>query len=102
MENAPKARKAYYDKKSKRLIIDLQNGVTVFIPAQLMQIFQNAKADEIADIEIVLNGLYLRWNRLDEDMSVTNLLQGRFGTAKWMAEINSNSETEGELQKKVA
>ncbi len=67
-----------------------------------MQIFQNAKADEIADIEIVLNGLYLRWGKLDEDMSVANLLQDRFGTAKWMAEINSKPETEDELQKKVA
>ncbi len=102
LATAPKARNARYNRKIKRLIIDLQNGITVMIPTRLVQIFQNADDESIADIEILLDGLYLRWNRLDEDLSVPLLLQGSFGTAKWMAELNSKFEAESNSQKRVA
>ncbi len=103
MANAPKAKKVHFDRKAKRLLIALQNGITILVPINIIEIFQNADDEEIADVELLLNGLYLRWNRLDEDLSVPNLLEGRFGTPKWMAELNSKSEKNGEnLQKKVA
>lgn len=102
MMNAQKAASCRYDRKTKHLIIDLQSGITTIIPTRLVQIFQNATDDEISDVEILLNGLYLRWDRLDEDLSVPLLLQGRFGTPKWMAELNSNLKTEKNPHKKVA
>lgn len=102
MENSPKARKAHFDRKNKRLMIDLQNGVTILIPAKLIQIFQNASFDDIDDVEIVLNGLYLRWNRLDEDLSVSNLIKGIFGTSKWMSELNLKAIPNDKPQKRVA
>ena len=103
MENSPKAQKANFDRKNKRLMIDLQSGVTFLIPTNLIQIFQNASDDDIDDIEIVLNGLYLRWNRLDEDLSVSGLIKGIFGTSKWMSELNSKASANNKpQQKKVA
>ena len=92
LANSPKAEKVKYQAKTKRLVIDLQNGVTLFIPTRLIQIFQNADDAEIADVEIVLNGLYLRWKRLDEDLSVPNLVNGIFGTKAWMKELSSEFE----------
>ncbi|MBA2495148.1 MAG: DUF2442 domain-containing protein [Acidobacteria bacterium] len=103
MANAPKAKKVNFDRKTKRLLIDLQNGITILVPISIIQIFQNATNEEIADVELLLNGLYLRWNQLDEDLSVPNLLEGRFGTPKWMSKLNSKiNKTENKPQKKVA
>ena len=102
MTNAPKAKAARFDRQTKRLIIDLQSGITVMIPARLIQIFQNADDEEIADIKILLDGLYLSWNRLDEDLSVSLLLQGRFGTTEWMTKLDFENGAESKPRKKVA
>lgn len=88
--NSPKAERAYYLAKEKKLVVDLQNGVTFIVPTHLIQIFQNASDEEIADIEILLNGLYLRWNKLDEDLTVEHLAAGIFGTAKWMSSLREH------------
>lgn len=82
--NSPKARKVSYNSKNKRLMVELENGLTVMIPSNLIQIFENATDEQIKDVEIGARGLYLRWGNLDEDLSVARLLQGVFGTAKWM------------------
>ena len=103
MENSPKAQKANFDRKNKRLVIDLQNGVTMLIPTDLIQIFQNASDDDIDDVEIVLNGMYLRWERLDEDLSVSSLVKGIFGKSKWMSELNLKADANDKpQQQKVA
>jgi hypothetical protein len=88
--NSPKAKKVSYNAKNKRLVIELTSGATAIIPANLVQIFQNASAEQIADVEIAVEGLYLRWKSLDEDLFVPNLLQGVFGTRKWMAAVNEH------------
>ena len=90
IKNSPKAKKVSYNAKNKRLIIELTNGASAVIPANLVQIFQNASAEKIADVEIAVEGLYLRWKSLDEDLFVPNLLQGVFGTRKWMDALNEH------------
>ncbi len=102
MENSPKAQKVTFDRKSRRLVVDLQNGVSVLIPTSLIQIFSNASDDEIDDVEIVLNGMYLRWESLDEDLSVSGLVKGVFGTKKWMSELNAKSNANQKPQQKEA
>lgn len=88
--NSSKAKKVSYNAKTKRLIIELTNGVTAIIPARLIQIFQGATDKQISDVEIAIEGLYLRWKSLDEDLFVPNLLQGVFGTKKWMGELKEH------------
>ena len=102
LANSPKAAAARYDYSAERLIIDLTNGITIMIPTHLIQIFQNAEDRQIADLEIVLSGLFLRWKQLDEDLSVANLLQGKFGTKRWMAHLETAKKEADEPQKKVA
>lgn len=90
MATSPKAREVRFDPKSKRLIVHLQNGVTVLVPADLVQIFHGATIKEISAVEPVLDGLYLRWKQLDEDLSVRNLVSGIFGTSAWMRDLSDH------------
>jgi Protein of unknown function (DUF2442) len=78
---------ARYDKVTKRIIVELANGATLIIPAQLMQGLQNATAKELAEIEILGVGSGLYWPQLEADISVAGLLQGIFGSKSWMTEL---------------
>ncbi len=93
--NSLKARKVSYNSRTKRLMVELENRLAVIIPANLIQIFKDATDEQIKDVEIAVHGLYLRWNSLDEDLFLPNLLQGVFGTEKWMAGLKEHLSNAG-------
>ena len=64
-------------------------------PIGLIEVLQNASDEQIKDVEIAVEGLYLRWNSLDEDLSVPHLLQGVFGTRQWMNRLNEHFSEAG-------
>lgn len=88
--SSPAAEQVTYNPDSKRLVIELTNGVTALVPANLIQVLENASDAQISDVEILVGGLYLRWKSLDEDLFVPNLLQGIFGTQKWMNNLREH------------
>ncbi len=95
IDNSPKARKVSYNSRTKRLLIELENSLAVIIPANLIQIFAGATDEQIKNVEIAVHGLYLRWRSLDEDLFLPNLLQGIFGTEKWMAGLKEHLSNAG-------
>lgn len=82
----PHAVSARYDPASERMIVDLENGSTFAFPPRLVQGLEAATSDELADVELLGDGFALHWERLNVDFTVGGLLDGVFGTAKWMAE----------------
>src|SRR5262245_6487609 len=76
---------ARFDRRRSRIIIGLSTGVEVAFPTRLAEGLAGAKADDLADIEISPSGLGLHWPRLDADIYVPGLLQGAFGSKKWLA-----------------
>jgi len=85
LRSEPRASDARYDAKSDRLIVDLTNGATFAFPPRLVEGLAAATADQLADVQIVGAGFGLYWEKLDVDFSVAGLVNGVFGTAKWMA-----------------
>ncbi len=81
----PHAEAARYDRASGRIIVDLTNGATFAFPPALVQGLDKATAQELAEVEIIGAGYGLHWEKLDVDYSVPGLVNGVFGTAKWMA-----------------
>ena len=49
-----------------------------------MQGLSNARAAELADIEISPFGIGLHWPQLDADLTVEGLLAGLFGSRSWI------------------
>lgn len=95
LAESPKAKKVTFDRKNRRLVIDLQNGATFIVPVSLIQIFRDATDDQIADVDIKVHGLYLSWESLDEDLTVANLVSGVFGTQKWMNSLHEHLAAAG-------
>ena len=65
--------------------MDLNTGVTIMVPVHLIEELSDATADELGEIEISPAGIALHWPRLDADVYVPSLIQGIYGTKRWMA-----------------
>ena len=84
-ESTPHAVAARYDPFSNRIIVDLTNGATFAFPPHIVQGLEAATPAQLAEIEIMGGGYGLGWDSLDTHLAVPSLLNGIFGTAKWMA-----------------
>lgn len=92
---SPKARAISYNARSKRIVIELESGVSAIIPINLIEVLQNATDKQIGEVKLAVEGLYIRWKSLDEDLFVPNLLQGVFGTRKWMDSLKEHLSNAG-------
>jgi hypothetical protein len=81
----PRAAKAHYDRRLRRILIELTNGCTFAFPPHLAQGLEQATDDELAEVEVMGAGYGLHWETLDVDFTVPGLLAGIFGTRSYMA-----------------
>lgn len=81
----PRAVAARYDAKAQRIVMELTSGATFAFPPALVQGLCDASPEDLAEIELSPSGFGLRWPGLDEDYRVSGLMNGIFGTAKWLA-----------------
>lgn len=82
----PRATSARFDRRGDRIVVGLSNGLDLGVPVNLAQGLAGAKAADLADIEISPTGLGLHWPRLDADLYLPALMEGVFGTRRWMAQ----------------
>lgn len=62
-------------------------GPELGVPVDLAQGLAGAKPSDLSEIEISPTGLGLHWPRLDADLYLPALLEGLFGTRRWMAKV---------------
>lgn len=84
-ERLPKAASARYDKKTRRVVLDMKNGVTLLVPVDLVQGLKDGNDKGLADFGLVADGTEIHWNTLDVQFFVEDFLRGVFGTPKWMS-----------------
>jgi hypothetical protein len=92
-DTLPHAAAARYDAAADRIVIDLTNGTTFAFPPRLAQGLEHGSADELGDMELSGGGYGIHWPRLDADLTVPGLLNGVFGTAKWMAALAGTAKS---------
>ena len=80
----PRAKRARYDKKTGRVLVELTNGCSFAFPARRAQALEKARDAELAEVSILGLGLGLHWERLNVDLSVPGVLAGLFGSKAWM------------------
>ena len=87
LKTETQASSAQYDKATGRLVLELKNGATFIVPCDLIQGLRGASPELIAKVKLGPRGASLHWSKLDVDFSVGGLVQGRFGTKKWMEQM---------------
>lgn len=95
MKNEPRAASVRYDKKQKRIVVDLVNGATLVFPPDLLQEVCGATEEEMADVRILGSGFILEWTTLDLHFGIKELLNGLFGNAQWMNNLSRHLATIG-------
>ena len=85
----PRAKSAFYDPILQMIVIHLKDGSIFMFPHHLGQGLAQAKAEDLAAVEVTPSGLGLHWETLDVDLQVPSLLQGIYGTKAWMAQIQT-------------
>jgi hypothetical protein len=77
---------ARFDRRRGRIVVKLNTGVEFAFPAELAEGLRGASEDALAEVEITPSGLGLHWPKLDADLYVPALMQGVFGSRRWMAQ----------------
>jgi hypothetical protein len=85
MAAGPRAVEARYDRRRARVIVRLDSGLELAFAPELAEGLRQASPADLADIEISPSGLGLHWPRLDADLYLPGLLNGVFGSPRWMA-----------------
>lgn len=94
LRTEPQAKSASYDRTSNRLVIEMKNGTTLIVPCTVMQGLRDADPELIAEVELMPRGAALHWERLNQDFSIAGLLAGRFGTKRWMEQLQREAESD--------
>src|SRR6185295_8736804 len=80
----PRAQKAYYEPRSRQVIVELKSGATFGFPCDLAQGLSGASDEDLAVIEISPSSAGLHWPKLGADFNLSGLIQGCFGDPLWM------------------
>ena len=91
LASGPHAVAARYDRRVSRVMVTLSNGLELAFPPHLAEGLADAKPADLAIIEITPAGLGLHWPKLDADLYLPALLQGVFGSPRWMAGLLGRS-----------
>lgn len=60
------------------IYIELTDGRVIGFPANRFKILKEASEEQLKEVTIRLNGYALRWENLDEDITVPGIVLGNF------------------------
>jgi hypothetical protein len=93
----PRATSARFDRRSRRIVVELRNGATFIFPTELAEGLAGATASALAEVVVTPSGSGLRWPRLDADFSLPSLMMGVFGSPKWMRALAQGNPNKSKL-----
>ncbi len=72
----PVALRAWVD--ARMVFIELTDGRILGFPADRFKLLRDATDESLKSVKLELNGTALRWEELDEDLTVAGVVAGRF------------------------
>jgi hypothetical protein len=64
--------------EERMVFMELTDGRIIGFPADRFRILKHASDEQLHDVSVRLNGYALRWEILDEDLTVPGVVAGRF------------------------
>jgi hypothetical protein len=81
----PHAVSARYDRRIGRVVVGLSNRLEISFSPRNAQGLETATVEQLREIEIDPPGYGLHFPALDADLYIPALLEGVFGSKRWMA-----------------
>jgi hypothetical protein len=88
--DSPIALSAEYDARLDLILLHLEGGRRLVIPREDLQGLNKATHEQVAQIEI-FGGLDIAWPQLDVDHYLPALMEGIYGSDKWMDSLKHRS-----------
>jgi hypothetical protein len=82
----PVAIKVWVEKRT--VFLELTDGRIIGFPADRFRILKNATDEQLREVSLRLDGFALRWESLDEDITVPGVVAGHF-QLPWNEESNN-------------
>jgi len=76
IEVEPVAIRAWAEKRM--IYLELTDGRIVGFPADRFEILSQASENQLKKVQVEVSGYALRWEELDEDLTVAGVVAGRF------------------------
>jgi hypothetical protein len=76
---------AHYDRRTGRIVISLSSGAELSFPPANAQGLEHATPSQLETIEVTPSGFGIHFPKLDADLYLPALLEGLFGSKRWMA-----------------
>ncbi len=64
--------------EGRTIFIELTDGRLIGFPANRFRLLKNATDDQLKEVALRLDGYALRWESLDEDITVPGVVAGHF------------------------
>ncbi len=81
----PKAVSATYDRRIRRIVVQLNSNLGIFFSPRDAEGLENATAEQLSEVELSPSGYGLHFPQLDADLYLPALLEGIFGSERWVA-----------------
>lgn len=75
-EIEPAALRAWAEKRM--IYMELTDGRIVGFPADRFRVLRQASDEQLQDVRLEVDGHALRWEEIDEDLTVAGVVAGRF------------------------
>ena len=62
----------------RTIFIELTDGRNISFPADRFKILAKASDEQLKEVTVRLNGYALRWENIDEDITVKGIIAGNF------------------------
>ncbi len=97
-----RAAEAFYDNRSRSLVVRLENGSTITTPISALPEFNQTDPKDIAAVKLRPSGTSLQWERLDQDFTVGGLIATVFGSQVLMRELGRKGGSVSTIAKAAA
>lgn len=64
--------------EGRTIYVELHDGRIIGFPGDRFRILAAATTEQLARVQVEVNGYALRWEELDEDITVPGIVEGRF------------------------
>jgi hypothetical protein len=91
-----------YDRRSARIVVELESGLGLTISPKHLQGLENARPADLNIAQISPSGLGIHFPNQDADVYLPALLEGLLGTKRWMAARNGEAGGKARSEAKAA
>ena len=87
LRTQPWAVSARYDRRTRRLVVQLNQGTILSVPIKLVPALNELADKDVSSVSVLPPGFHLDWPQLDIQVSIAWLLTGMYGSQSVMSVI---------------